>query len=73
MVCVGYLFQTYGLIVERTVCTGRVAACIYQYLALFLVGDLFKYVEPVVEVVVNNYYVVVLTDRQCRTPPVQIY
>ena len=59
MVCIGYLFKTYRLIMVGTVGAVGITAGIYQYLALFLVGYLFKSLEVIVEVIVDNDDVVI--------------
>ena len=61
MISVCYLFRTDSLIVERTVCTGRVTAGIYKYLALFLVWYLFEDIELVIEIIVDDNNMIVLT------------
>ena len=62
VVRIGYLFKTYGLIVEGAVGTGGIAAGVYKYLAFLLVRYLFEDIELVVEVVINNYDMVILSD-----------
>ena len=62
MISVCYLLCTDSLIVERTVCTGRVTAGIYKYLALFLVWYLFENIELVIEIIVDDNNMIVLTD-----------
>ena len=60
MVCIGYLLGTNCLIVERTVHAAGIAAGVYKYLALFLVGYLFKDIKFVVEVIIEDNYMVIL-------------
>ena len=62
VVGIGYLLGAYCLIVERTVHAAGIAAGVYKYLALFLVGYLFEDIELVVEVVIEDNYMVILFD-----------
>ena len=60
MIGIGDLLIAYGLIMESTVGTSGIAAGIDEYLAFFLVWDLFEDIELVVEIVIKNHDVVVL-------------
>ena len=45
---------------------GWVTTGIYKYLALILIGNLFKYIEFVVEVIVDNNDMIILFDLRIK-------
>ncbi len=60
MVSVIYLLQTDSPVMFGTIDTARVTAGVDEYLALILIGYLFKHIEFIVKVIVNNDYMIIL-------------
>ena len=57
-----YLLQADSPVMFGAHFTAGVAAGVYQQLALFLIGDLFEYIEFIVKVIIYHNYMIILFD-----------